>query len=65
MTRGLMKAERLKAVEQAAMVWVLLDEDTHGEHLAEFVEGGSLAVAPEALPYNPEIMAGIAKIWNG
>jgi hypothetical protein len=64
MARGRGKANRVQAIEQAAIVWAVIDEDTTEEHLTEFIEGGTLAAAPEALPYNPHVMAQIARNWN-
>ncbi len=64
MTRGRLHANRVHVVQQAALVWIVIDEDTCGEHLSEFVESGSMDAEPQSIPYNPEIMAGIAQNWS-
>ena len=64
MTEGKRKAGRILAVEQAAMVWAMIDDDTSEEHIAEFIESGQMEAAPDVLPYSPDVMAEIAKQWN-
>lgn len=64
MTEGKRKSSRAHAVAQAAMVWAMIDESTGEDNLAEFVETGALEATPESLPYNPAVMAQIAKNWE-
>ena len=49
---------------QAALVWMLIDEQTRDEHLEEFVETGQLGGTPTVIPYNPAVIQAIANNWN-
>jgi hypothetical protein len=64
MCRGRHRSARSLIVAQARLVWELIDEQTTGEHLQEFIETGQLGAAPVAIPYNPAVMEEIAKNWT-
>lgn len=62
MAAGKRREDRLRAYEQAGVIWTLATSALSEREVAEFIRCGALSVKQERMPYSAEVERKVAEI---